>query len=60
MIINKLLKVWCNGFWECPFTEVKIHVSETLGTNESVRCLELRGGCFPEVAHVQCIISIGF
>ena len=52
MTINKLLKVWFNGFRECPFTEVKIHVSEMLGTNESVRCLELRGGHFSKVAYV--------
>ena len=52
MIISKLLKVWFNGFWECPFIEVKIHVSEMLVTNESVRCLEFRGGRFLEVAYV--------
>ena len=52
MIIKKLLKVWCNCFRECPFTEGKIHVSETLGTDESVRCLEFRGGRFSEVAYV--------
>ena len=52
MIINKLFKVWLNGFRECLFTEVKIHVSEMLGTDESVRCPEFRGGHFLEVACV--------
>ena len=52
MIINKLLKMWFIGFWECLFPEVKIHISEMLGTDESVRCLEFRGGRFLEVAYV--------
>ena len=52
MIISKLLKVWFNGFRECPFTEVEIHALEMLGTDESVRCLEFRGDCFSEVAYV--------
>ena len=52
MIINKLLKVWFNGFPECQFTEVKIHVSKMLETDESVRCPGFRGGCFSEVAYV--------
>ena len=52
MIINKLLKVWCNGFQESPFAEVKIHISEMLGTDESACCPEFRGGHFSEVAYV--------
>ena len=52
MIIEKLLKVWFIGFRECPFTEVKIHISEMLGTDESVRSPEFRGGRFSEVAYV--------
>ena len=48
---DKLLKVWFIGR-ECPFTEVKIHVSEMVGTNESVHCPEFRGGHFLEVANV--------
>ena len=53
MIINKLLKVWCNGFQECLFTEVKIHISEMLGIYESLSCLEFRGSRFSEVAYVS-------
>ena len=52
MIINKLLKVSFNDFRECLFIEVKVHISETLGTIESVHCPKFRGGCFLRVAYV--------
>ena len=52
MIIKKSFERWFNGFWECPFTDVEIHISETLATNKSIRCPEFRGGQFLEVAYV--------
>ena len=57
MVINKLLKVWFNGFWECPFIQAKIHGLETLQIDESVRCPEFRGGRFSEVAYMYVFIK---